>query len=128
MSQTMHLPLPGSHFISLQRAIAMTGLYRNQKENILAPAFQNTNTLPICETFHRSDIDTILAKPSCHALRIYLGMDESLQVRLILVPVNEQGQDILPLLNAPKDGDDDDIVEEGQRCPTICPPESPLNR
>jgi hypothetical protein len=122
------LPQPGSHFISLTRAIEMTALYRSQKENILAPSFQNRKILPVCETFNRVDIDTIMEKDGCEALRVYPGMDENLKVRFILVPVNEDNEDILPAQQQNvSDDPGDDIVEEGHRCPDICPPGSPLN-
>jgi hypothetical protein len=122
------IPSPGSHFIPLTRAAEMTALYRSQKENILAAPFQYQKILPVCETFNRADIDTILAKEGCQALRTYLGMDENLKVRVILVPVNENNEDILPAQSQTDiDNVDDDIVEEGHRCPDICPPASLLN-
>ena len=129
MNQTPLLPPPGSHFISLNRGIEMTSLFRAEKENVLATAFQNEDILPVCETFNRSDIDTLLAKQGCEALRVYLGMDESLRIKLLLVSVNGNAEDILPVQSTigPDSNDDDDIVEEGQRCPPACPPPSPLN-
>lgn len=129
MNHTPLLPPPGSHFIPLNRAIEMTSLYRSQNENILATSFQNQNILPICETFNRADIDTLLAKQNCEAIRVYFGMDESLKVRVIIVPVNEDNEDILPVTGSLETDFEtgDDIVEEGHRCPPACPPSSPLN-
>lgn len=129
MNQAPSLPPAGSHFIPLARGIEMTSLYRDNREAVLAPAFQNQNILPICETFNRFDIDTLLAKQDCQALRVYFGMDESLRVRVLLVAVNGNAEDILPLPSklAPAMNDEDDIVEEGHRCPPVCPPSSPLN-
>jgi hypothetical protein len=130
------IPVAGSHFISLARGIEMTSLYRANRELMLAPAFQDKGTLPICETFNRVDIDTLLAKEECKAVRVYCGMDEALKVRVLLVAVNEEGEDILPEESSAlsksnntneTDDDDEDIVEEGHRCPDTCPPPSPLN-
>ena len=112
-----------SQFISLQQAIDMTTLYRQQKENILEPAYKNQNIQPRCETFDRATLDTLLAKPDCVSIRIYYGMDASLKVHAILVAVDNKGNDILPASGM----GGMDIVEDGQRCPVDCPPPSPLN-
>lgn len=126
MNPNSSLPLPGTHFISLNQAIEMTSLFRSEKENVLALAYQNQDILPICETFNRFDVDSLLAKQDCEALRVYLGMDEALKVRLIIVAVNENAEDILPVSSLGATIDED-IVEEGHRCPPSCPPSSPLN-
>ena len=126
MSQVNTLPSAASHYISLTTAIGMTTLYRSDKEAILATSFQNQGILPLSETFNRGAIDTILAKEGCEGLRIYYGMDENSKVHAIIVPVNEDNEDILPpSINAEVTGED--IVEEGQRCPDLCPPPSDLN-
>lgn len=131
MNQNPLLPPPGSHFISLDRGIEMTSLFRAQRENILAPEFKNHDILPICETFNRFDVDTLLAKQDCVALRVYFGMDELLKTKLLIVAVNKNAEDMLPLpsMRGPgmQDNDEQDIVEEGHRCPPSCPPPSPLN-
>ena len=109
--------------ISLTRGIEMTSLYRAEKEGILASTYQNAGILPICETYDRSDIDTLLAKEGCALVRVYLGMDEDLKVRILLVGVNEDNEDILPTSPSVATF----IAEEGQRCPDTCPPSSSLN-
>lgn len=106
-------------FISLQKAIDMTSLYRAQKENILIPQLRNQKITPVCETFDRSAFESLLAISDCVSLRFYVGMDTNQKIRLIAVAVNAAGEDILAR--------DPQIVEEGQRCPDICPPASPLN-
>ena len=110
-------------FISINRGIEMTALFREEKEGILANAYQNSGILPICETFERSEVDALLAKEDCESLRIYLGMDENLAVRLLLVAVNEESEDILSETLT----EESFIAEEGHRCPDTCPPASPLN-
>jgi hypothetical protein len=106
-------------FISLQKAIDMTSLYRAQKENILIPQLRNQKITPICETFDRSAFESLLAISGCVSLRFYVGMDTNQKIRLIAVAVNAAGEDIL--------AHDPQIVEDGQRCPDICPPASALN-
>ena len=124
-------PLPtNSHFIPLDQAVAMTTSYRNNRENVLSPGYKGKDILPLSETFNRAAFDTLLATPGCEGLRIYYGMDQDLQQHAIIVAVDANNQDLLP---SSATGDtsagsgDDVIVEEGQRCPPICPDPSPLN-
>ncbi len=117
-----------SQFISLEQAVAMTTLYRKEKENVLAEPFKGQNILARCETFDRVVLDTLLAKTGCAAIRIYYGMDETLKVHAIVVPVNAENEDILPTSAVTLTEDEDDgIGENAQRCPVDCPPPSPLN-
>lgn len=109
-----------NHLISLKTAIELTSRFRSQKENILSPQFKGQNILPNCETFDRKNIDQLLGQHGCVSIRIYYGMDDSSKQHCILVAVNEQGEDILPATNVI-------LIEEGIRCPPICPPPSPLN-
>jgi hypothetical protein len=105
-----------NHEISLQTAIDMTTRYRaNSPVNF-----------PICETFSVDAINRLLSVTGCASFRIYYGMKADNQVDAILVAVNEAGEDILPDLGS-SGTDDPVILEDGFRCPTDCPPESPLN-
>ena len=118
-----------NHEISLTAAVAMTARYRQHRESILDPLYQNQNILPLSETFDRAAIDALLAKTGCTALRIYYGMDEELKVHAILVGADETNQDILPPTTSKNDSEDDDdyIYEQSVRCPPTCPDPSPLN-
>ncbi len=104
----------------------MTSLYRNQRENILKTDFQNQNILPLSEAFDREEFDIVLARSGCAGLRIYYGMDEDKKIHAIIVGTDESGDDMLPteLVN---NSEEEDIIERGNRCPDICPAESPLN-
>lgn len=115
-----------NHFISLQEAVDMTTLYRQEYENILKPVYQNQNILARSEAFDRAAFDTLLAKNGCAGLRIYYGMDEQLKVHAIIVPIDANGNDILPAQNL-TDEEGEDIAERALRCPDICPGMSPLN-
>lgn len=112
-----------SDFISLNQAIDMTTLYRSEKDNILKTEYENQAILPICETFDRADIEALLNKEGCEYIRVYYGMDENLSIHAILVAVNDAEEDMLPTSYTTTE----DIVDEAQRCPFDCPPESPLN-
>jgi hypothetical protein len=117
-----------SNFISLPQAITMTTTYRNEKDNILAAAYQGQNILPVCETFDRASFDKLLAETDCAYIRIYLGMDKNLQIKVIAVAADSKNADILPANGPAKTLDGGgNIVEDGIRCPDICPPPSGLN-
>lgn len=126
MSETNSIPSANANFISLSQAIDMTSQFRSDKETILATAYKNQGILPNSETFNRYAFDTILAIEGCEAVRIYYGMDENLKVHAVIVAVNEDNEDILP--DAEENLITENyIIEEGQRCPDLCPPESSLN-
>ncbi len=104
------------HKISLQQAIDMTSLYRaSRPENF-----------PVCETFSKASIESLIANPRCVSFRIYYGMNPDKSVHAILVGADEKGNDILPAQSAAL-GDEGVILEDAERCPQICPPPSPLN-
>ena len=119
-----------NHFISLQTAIDMTGLYRSHRESILKTEFQNQNILPLSEAFDRKAFDILLEKEGCAGLRIYYGMTEDLKIHTIIVGTDENGNDLLPGANSPATNsveETDDIIENGNRCPDICSGTSFLN-
>lgn len=117
-----------NHFISLQEAIDMTSLYRAERENILKTEYQNQNILAYSEAFEKAAFETLLAKNGCAGLRIYYGMSEDLKVHAVIVAIDAEGNDILPVYaieTASTEGED--ILERGNRCPDICPSASVLN-
>lgn len=115
--------MPTNHFISLDEAVRMTKLFKNKKEEILSDDYKGRDILPTCETFDRTAFDTLLAQPGCEKIRIYLGMDEEDKIRLVIVGADARDEDMLPSLESGTNN----IVEEGMRCPDICPPPSILN-
>lgn len=116
-----------NHFISLTTAIDMTTRFRNQRENILKTEYQDQNLLPFSETFDRAAFEALLGEDGAQGLRIYYGMDENLKIHTIIVAVNENNEDILPATEqAFAEGEDVYIVENGTRCPELCPTPSLL--
>jgi hypothetical protein len=111
------------HSISLETAIKMTTLYRAQRNRILGLEWQGKDLLSISDTFDRTALDRLLAQPGCTAVRIYYGMEETLQVHAVVVGVNANDQDILPMPETP----DAEILDVSKLCPPFCAPESPLN-
>jgi hypothetical protein len=118
-----------SAFIPVNLAAEMNARYRTNREWILQPKYQNANILCVCETFDKDQILTLLNKTGCAKLRIYYGMDTSLKVHAVLCAADEDNADILPPAQGIEAlmGDDDYILEQGQRCPEECPPDSTLN-
>lgn len=101
-------PIKMNHVISLEQVIAMTGLYRSSIPE----------GMPVSEMFHLESVNTLLSQPGCTALRIYYGKKEDGTIHAILVGVNEKGEDMAGGI----------LLEEGERCPPHCPPQSILNK
>jgi hypothetical protein len=119
------------HAVSLNKAKQLTSHYEKNKAKILKDEFHGKATLPTSETFDRAAFDAILAKEGCVKIRIYYGMDEDLQVKLVVVGVDENDQDI-STSNANKKSKNQDIKDEpvfafsdSTRCPPNCPPPPP---
>jgi len=116
------VPPKDSHSISLEVAVEMTTLYRENRPAILKPEY-STDILALNESFNKEDVLSLLEENGCAGLRIYYGMSPDLNIHAILVGVNEAGEDILPdekMLDAI-------ILEDSRRCPVECPPDSVLN-
>jgi hypothetical protein len=113
--------------ISLQQAIDMTKLFREQKDNIVNPDMIGKNVILTCETFDRAIFDSILSQTGCVGMRIYSGLNPNLSLRSIIVGVDDQNKDMLPDNAFAIGGDGRSIGEDGQPCPPYCPPSSPLN-
>lgn len=115
------------HLISLSAAIALTSNYKKQKESLLNSAIQGPHVLPDCETFDRDAFDTLLKQDGCTRVRIYFGMDEKNMVKLVIVGVDANDNDMVPQQTRSLEDDTSVIIEDGLRCPEMCPPSSPLN-
>lgn len=126
MSILSNLPTPGGHSVSLHYAIQLTSHFRNNRELILSLQYKGQEILPLSETFNRTAIDLLLAQQGAAGLRIYYGMDSENKVHAVLVAVNSDNEDIL-LNGESVKGEEPMIMQEGQRCPAICPPSSVLN-
>jgi hypothetical protein len=81
--------------------------------------------MPIAEKFNRDAIAQLLNEKGAKGLRIYLGKDSVGQVRMVLVAVNEKGNDITgdfgKIMKYTGNSSDQPVaMEAGQRCPTLC--------
>jgi len=111
----------------------MTTLLRQHRDRITAPDIVGKPLIPVCETYDRAAFDKLLSDSACRKIRIYYGMNDDLQLRAVIVGVNEKDEDILPAsgtnsADGSKDnGDGGTIIEDSLVCPPVCPPSSPLN-
>jgi hypothetical protein len=123
----------GEEYIhSFQRARVALG--RQVRDSLfLDSAFQ----LPVAESFNRDAIISLLNADSAVGIRMYLGRDSTGLIRFVLAPINKYNQDILTkLVTSPTDGNGakpeelkaiKQLVEIGQRCPTVCDSPSTSN-
>ena len=98
----------------------MNRAYRKDSESILDPSMQGKSILPFSETFNREAFDNLLAQDGCEGIRLYYGMDADKKVHIIAVAVNKENVDIIP-------AGAEMLIENGIRCPLVCPPASVLN-
>jgi hypothetical protein len=146
LSSTNIYIMSKKHSISVDAAKKMTRHFREKKDSMLSGDYKKKGSLPVCETFDRGAFDEVLANPGCVGLRVYFAMDEELMVRVVIVGVNEKGEDMINQTGTQStafrstlmasdttgtdplpDGDGTGIIEQGTRCPDVCPPDSPLN-
>ena len=103
----------------------MTTSYRETLNSLLNPDYLAKGIMPTCETFDKELVQTVLNQDGCTGLRIYMGMDEEQGVKLILIGVDAEDRDMLP--SDAELEDNGGILDNGMRCPDICPPSSSLN-
>ena len=112
-----------SEFIGLTEAAEMHRDFKNFRDVILGPVYQNLDLLPFCETFEKDKILSMLANNDCVAMRVYYSMDANKQLHALLVGVNSENKDILP----ENDDAGNFILERASRNPPTPVPSSPLN-
>jgi hypothetical protein len=134
-----------AHIIPVETGAAFTKNFRSGlqelKRQIKDSGFlDNSFSMPNAEQFNRDAVAALLNAPGAKGIRIYLGRDEKGLIRMVLVPTDAKNNDIITTLltseevmipgissaNAlpPETGE---VIESGQRCPTLCAGTSPLN-
>jgi len=132
------------HAISIADAAALTANFRSTVDTVSksCPQFKAAMDFGRSEAFNR-DVFRVLLKQrdSTHHLaagiRIYYGLGKTGQVQLVMVPYDQNGNDILNHLisgdGKPVPGvspahtealtvDGAQAMEQGQHCPSVCPP------
>jgi hypothetical protein len=104
----------------------MKSIYAANSQTILQPQFQNKEILVTSETFNLDVATAIIGVTGAAGLRIYYGMSADLKVHAMLIAVDKDGNDLLPLAGNVKFGAGTMTAgtgvagEEGQRCPPGC--------
>ena len=136
-----------NHVIPLSMAIELTKDFRRSIDtfNQKCPGFKDSMQFGYSEAFNSDSYNLLLdqkdstGKPAA-GIRIYYGVGKNGQIKLILVPYDVNGNDILHHLvsidnsKTPAGGakteslivDGPQALEEGQHCPPTCPPSTPL--
>jgi len=116
------------HSIGLDEAKKMTKKFREQKDNIMKEEHKGKHLIPFCESFDRAPFEQLLQREDCKGVRIYYGMkDTDQRVHAIIVGIDADGKDILPVEGNVMDGLEPIIIEDGKTCPDFCPTGSGLN-
>jgi len=126
------------HFISMKTASELSSNFRhgvvNLSRQLKDSTYLNTNfSMPLSEEFNRDAICALLNQKGAKGIRICLGQDNKGVIRMVLVAVNEKGNDItgkskkIMKTTAFEEDPDSLALESGQRCPTLCDMESILN-
>ena len=117
------------HRIPVGKGAQMTARYRAQRKKLLRGDFKDKDdVLPICETFDKEAVERLLCQPGCTGLRVYYSMDEEDRLHAVLVGVDAENRDILAVSSSLTTMEEEgEVLDEAQRCPTNCPPDSDLN-
>lgn len=120
------------HIIPMSKAIEYSRRFIYLRDTVLPgqlnnPGFLNQSMeMPFCETFCRESIDALLSVEGTKSVRIYFGVDENGKMRLVLLPVDDEGNNIITNLTGEssrgyqgkgQDEEDGDAVENGHRPP-----------
>ena len=100
----MALPEPKDHRISLSDAAALTKRYQDQAGRAAG------KEVPKCALFLRKLIDEMLTQPGCSGMRVYYGRTATGEDTLVLVGVDQKGDDIA----------EGTLLEDPFYCPPWC--------
>lgn len=127
------------HIISIDEARAYTLNYRNTTDSFdkQYPVLKTGYDMGRAEAFNRDAIAVLLNQKDslgnpAAGIRVYYGLNKGGEVRMVLVPYDSQGNDIIHQLTknaavsipgipaAKAYWDNGQAVENGQRCPVVC--------
>jgi hypothetical protein len=128
-----------SHILPIGDAISYTRNFRTARDSSYKqlPALKNELNFGQAEAFNRDAIAVLLNQQDAlgnkaAGIRIYYGRDRIGQVRMILVPYDSKGNDIINELVGNKVvrvpgipaasafAANGQTIEDGQRCPVVC--------
>lgn len=119
------LPPPTNQQVSLRVAADYTKRYQRS-----APASEKAGF------FFADGLKALLSQPGVYGMRIYHGLDDTGRYRMVLVGVDEQGNDIVQVARTPRGktriralaagSTDAMLLDTHIPCPPWCPQDSPL--
>lgn len=107
-----------NHVIPHSQAVEMAQRFSTNADSLRMGHLAAVNELlPFHETFNLRAIDTLLCQPNTIGLRVYLAMDANRKLRLVLVGVDPEGNDLISrgLRGTPASGEV--AIDAGQRWP-----------
>jgi len=121
------------HTIPINEAATLTRDFRNTRDQLIKNVrLDSSLKIPTAETFNRDAFAVLLNQKDAQGIRIYYGRGKNGEVRLVMVPVDSKGEDIVVKLldgrdekavgfipgvsTAQAQGDDAQAMENGQRC------------
>ena len=135
-----------SHILPIEAARGYSRNFRSVRDSFYkqVPGLRQAMDLGQAEAFNRDAIAVLLNQKDpqgnpAAGVRMYYGLDRQGQVRLVLVPYDIHGNDIINTLVSDKTvsipgvspakafADGGQTIENGQRCPVICDNSSGLN-
>jgi len=136
-----------THVIPLSMAIELTRNFRASIDtfNTHCPGFKDSMQFGYSEAFNSDSYRLLLKQKDSSGrpaagIRIYYGRGATGRIQLVMVPYDVNGNDILNHLVGVDEKPSSDstkvrsltvggaqALEEGQHCPYVCPPSSPLN-
>jgi hypothetical protein len=127
------------HILPIDQAQAYTKYFRDTRDTFYnqMPAMRSALNFGQAEAFNKDAIAVLLNQKDASGnmaagIRIYYGLDKSGQVRMVLVPYDSKGNDIINQLIGEKavhvpgissayaDNSGGQTIENGQRCPVVC--------
>lgn len=128
--------LASIHIIPVKDAKAYTRSFEQGRSDLAkrlgdSTYLVDTLNLPNAEMFNRHAIALLLNQEGAEGIRIYFGRDAKGQVRLVLLPVDKEGKNIIrkllpdgivsiPGISSAYAQEEGEAIENGQRCPTMC--------
>lgn len=125
------------HIISVKEGAKLTATYRRGKLALIkqlrdSDYLKRSFSIPDAEMFNRDAIAVLLNQKGASGMRIYMGEDEKGLIKLVLVAVDNKGNDITNSVAETKrmafssTQTSAIVVEAGQRCPTMCSLTGPI--
>lgn len=109
-----------NHVITTTQAVTMTQRFNTNADSLRQGHLAAVSgLLPFHETFNLKAIDDLICQPNTIGLRVYLSMDENRKLRLVLVGVDPEGNDLISrsISGLPADRTGEVAIDAGQRWP-----------